>query len=240
MTGVEPLPPPVWLRSANKPVKRQLSLDAVLEAALRLLDSGDLESVSMRRVAQELGTGPASLYAYIGSKAELDELLYDAALAPVVVPEPDPERWRSQLLDLGVDVAKALAARPGTARVALETVVPSTPKALELMDGVLGLLKAGGIPAREAVVFADLFALHLTAGAWEMTLRSAPKQAAEETEVRAAQIVQYLDLVPADRLPHLREAFPLFGVEDDDPAAGLRTGLEMLVEGLVARQTGGG
>ena len=29
----------------------------------------------MRRIAQELGTGPASLYAHVESKAELDRIL---------------------------------------------------------------------------------------------------------------------------------------------------------------------
>ena len=45
-----------------------------------LLDQG-YEAVSMRKVAQALETGPASLYAHVANKKELDQLLVDRAAA---------------------------------------------------------------------------------------------------------------------------------------------------------------
>ena len=48
----------------------------------------------MRRVAQALDTGPASLYVYVANRDELLELMLDRAVATVSLPEPDPARWR--------------------------------------------------------------------------------------------------------------------------------------------------
>ncbi|MEU5876466.1 TetR/AcrR family transcriptional regulator C-terminal domain-containing protein [Spirillospora sp. NPDC047279] len=235
MPTAEPLPPPPWVRGANKSGRRQLSLEAILESAMRILESEGLDAVTMRRVAQDMGTAAGSLYAHVRNKAELHELLLDAALAPVHVPEPDPARWRDQLLELLTGTARAMVAKPGIARVSMETAIPTTPNALRLMDGVLALLDAGGIPPREALAAADVLALHLTAAAYEMSVGGTPDAAAEELQRRTSQITQYLELLPPDRLSHLRAAQNLFETEEEADVDGLRLGLEMLLDGLRAR-----
>ena len=58
---------PVWARQERKR-RTTLSREAIVEAALAVLDAEGLEGVSMRRVAQRLGTGPASLYQHVSNK----------------------------------------------------------------------------------------------------------------------------------------------------------------------------
>lgn len=54
------LPDPPWRTPSRGRTRRPLSQEAVVDAALAVLDREGLGGLSMRRVAQELGTGPAS------------------------------------------------------------------------------------------------------------------------------------------------------------------------------------
>src|SRR5215475_10267794 len=101
-TSNDALPVPAWKATRRPPATRpQLSRDLIVETAIRLLDADGLDGVSMRRVADELGTGPASLYAHVANKEELLDLVLDRVLAEVELPEPDPARWQEQLREIG-------------------------------------------------------------------------------------------------------------------------------------------
>ena len=97
------LPIPPWSaareRRVAEPAKAPLTRDAIVEAALALLDADGLEGVSMRRVAQRLGTGPASLYQHVGGKDELLELVLDRVSAEVEIPAPGvgADGWQEPL-----------------------------------------------------------------------------------------------------------------------------------------------
>ena len=91
------VPVPPWRQRAARESKQPLSLDLILRTALELLDAEGLDAVSMRKVAQRLGTGAASLYAYVRNKDELHELVLDLVLGEIELPEPDPARWQEQV-----------------------------------------------------------------------------------------------------------------------------------------------
>ena len=67
-----------------------------MEAALTLLDREGLAGLSMRKLAQELGAGAASLYWHVGNKEELLSLLLDRIVGEGDPPEPDPPAGRSR------------------------------------------------------------------------------------------------------------------------------------------------
>ena len=81
------LPPPprrVSRRPKGTPRRTGLSVEAIVDAAIAVLDESGVAGLSMRRVADRLGTGAASLYAYVTGRDELLEVLTshrDAALA---------------------------------------------------------------------------------------------------------------------------------------------------------------
>ena len=60
-----------------------------MDAALAVLDAVGMDGLSMRRVAQELGTGAASLYWHVRNKDELFQLVFDRVTREIVLPEPD-------------------------------------------------------------------------------------------------------------------------------------------------------
>ena len=61
----EGLPEPPW-RAARKPSSRApLTRQAIVDAALRVLDAEGMDGLSMRRVGEELGAGAASIYWHV-------------------------------------------------------------------------------------------------------------------------------------------------------------------------------
>src|ERR1700754_3639375 len=80
----------------DRPAKPALSRDAIVEAGLQIVRKEGIDALTMRRIAQALDTGPASLYVYVANRDELWELLFDAAIASVTTEPTDPSRWREQ------------------------------------------------------------------------------------------------------------------------------------------------
>ena len=81
-----------------------------------------LQRVTMRRLAAELDTGPASLYAHVANKKELDQLMLDRAAADMKLPDADPEHWQEQLKAAMDEILRVMRAYPGLARAAIGQV----------------------------------------------------------------------------------------------------------------------
>jgi AcrR family transcriptional regulator len=91
----------LWFPEAGgkKRGRRQgLSVPRVVEAGIALADAEGLDAVTMRRVAQELGVVPMTLYTYVPDKATLLELMLDRLYLemPRDVPRPAAP-WRERL-----------------------------------------------------------------------------------------------------------------------------------------------
>src|ERR1700750_1639702 len=93
----------------DRPAQAGLTRDARVQAGLEILRTEGFEALSMRRVAQALDTGPASLYVYVANREELQALLFDAAIGTITLETPDPARWRQQLHGLGQRLVAMMA-----------------------------------------------------------------------------------------------------------------------------------
>ena len=58
----------------------------------------------MRRVAARIGSAPTSLYWYVSDKSELYELMVDAVIGEVELPEPPSGDWRADLAAIAWNV----------------------------------------------------------------------------------------------------------------------------------------
>lgn len=90
METVESMPATsIWLRTPDgRPGPRpRHSLEEISAIALRIADADGLDAVTMRRLASALGTGPASLYRYVSSKADLEALLVDRVVGEGEYPQ---------------------------------------------------------------------------------------------------------------------------------------------------------
>jgi AcrR family transcriptional regulator len=191
-----------WPRTRPAAQRRTLSQGLIVDTALELLGKGSLDTVSMRRVAQELGTGPASLYAHVSNKEELHELMLDRLLGRLPRPEPDPTRWTEQILEMAKAQLKMLTSYPGIARVGLETVVPAGPNALAYGEAVLAVLRAGGLPDRIAVFAFDTLSLWCSAFAYELGAVRTGDFDEETVAARGKEIGAYMAARPT-QFPNL-------------------------------------
>jgi AcrR family transcriptional regulator len=191
-----------WPRTRPAAQRRTLSQELVVDTALELLGKGSLDTVSMRRVAQALGTGPASLYAHVSNKDELHELMLDRLLGRLPRPEPDPNIWTEQILDMARAQLKMLTSYPGIARIGLETVVPAGPNALAYGEAMLAVLRAGGLPDRVAVFAFDTLSLWCSAFAYELSAIRVGEFDEETIAARGKEIGAYMAARPA-QFPNL-------------------------------------
>jgi AcrR family transcriptional regulator len=104
----------------------------------------------MRRLADELGTGAASLYWHVGSKDGLLDLVLDQVIGDGQVPDPDPPRWREQLKEVARAQRAASLRHPWLVRVSIGRI-PMGPNALRYSERILAILRAGGLSPRLAV-----------------------------------------------------------------------------------------
>ncbi|TCO52031.1 TetR family transcriptional regulator [Kribbella antiqua] len=193
----QPISPPKPVRPAREPLTR----DRIVDAAMRVLLEQGYEAVSMRKIAQVLGTGPASLYAHVANKRELDQLLIDRAAQDMKLPEvADPARWQEQLKDAMREVLRVMRAYPGVARAAIGQV-PLGEQAILSTERVLAILKAGKVPDQAAAWAVDLIMLYVTAVAFEESVQGGAQWTPEEIEGYVAEMRAFFEGLPADRFP---------------------------------------
>ncbi len=184
-----------------------------MKTALEVLAKEGFDAVTMRRVAQELETGPASLYAHVANKDELAELMLDAVLADVPLPEPDPARWDEQVKDLVRAQIRVMVAHPGIARVAWDIAVPVTPSSLRQGEAMLALLRAGGLELKQATFAGDALSLYAKAYAYEASGWTWGEIDAAEVTARGEQMVAYMRSLPPESFPNMLRIGEFFSAE---------------------------
>ncbi|MEO3861158.1 TetR/AcrR family transcriptional regulator [Acrocarpospora sp. B8E8] len=227
------VPTPPW-RTPRKIARQQLSQDLIVRTGLRILDEEGLEALSMRRVAQELGTGPASLYAHVANKEELLELIFDEVVGEIEVPVADPARWRDQLKELCWHMYRVLGSHADVGRLALASI-PVGPNAARVSEAFLSIMLAGGLPPQVATWGLDRLYLYVTADAYESSLFLAKQRASglaldSWADQFFGQVRTYLSQLPADRFPSLTGNVDAMMRGDGDER--FEFGLEMLLRGL--------
>jgi AcrR family transcriptional regulator len=235
-TAPEQLPPPPWQRVPPRPVRRRrdpITREAIVEAALRILDAEGLDGLSMRRVAEALDTGAASLYRHVGSKDGLLDLVFDQVIGEQEIPDADPERWREQLKEVARTMRATILRHRDVVRISIGRI-PLGPNALRYSERVLDILRAGGVPDQLAVLGHHLliatvngFTLDETGEAGEAPPdQPAPEQAAE-------MVRDYLASLPRDRFPNLVDLADHFAVGEPDTRFELL--LDLFIDGLAKR-----
>lgn len=148
----------------DRPAKQSLSRQWIIDETLTIMRREGLQKATMRRVAQALDTGPASLYVYFANTAELHAAVIDELVRPLRAGEDGS--WRQRLKTLVTQYRDLLFAQPGLARSAL-VVRPSGPNLLALFDQLMGLLIEGGVEPASAGWGVDLLLQMATATAAE-------------------------------------------------------------------------
>jgi len=237
------LPPPPWQRAPDRRSRRRrepISRDAIVAAAIGLLDREGLAALSMRRLAEELGTGAASLYWHVGSKDGLLDLVLDEVIGEGKVPDPDPDRWQEQLKQIARDQRAASHRHPWVVRVSVGRI-PMGPNALRYSERILAILRAGGLPPHLAVqgyllliatingFTIDETGVDDSADAREGSMSLDPDSLQEIADMAS----DYVASLPADRFPNMTALAGEFAFSDPDERFELL--IDIFVDGLARR-----
>jgi AcrR family transcriptional regulator len=225
------LEPPWWRRPKAQGRKRPpLSRDAIVDAALAILDADGVDALTIRRLGQELGTGAASLYWHIAGKDELCELVYDRIMGEIDLPEPDPARWEDQLKELARQAYRAMLSHNDAVRLSIGRP-PAGPNTLRIVEWMLALMRGAGIEDQAAAQFGNTLGRFLDASVLEASMGAGANDADTDADV-AEMMRAYWANLPADEFPNL---IALADASFADDADGLfEFGLDLLMRGLAA------
>jgi TetR/AcrR family tetracycline transcriptional repressor len=207
-----------------------MTREVIVEAALRVLQKVGMDELSMRLVANELRTGPASLYWHVRSKDELLQLLFERLNDEIELPEPDPRHWREQLKMLGRQVRALSQRHRDYARLSLGRI-PSGPSLARFVEWMFTLLVPAGVPDQVIAYAGDLLSLYVGAYAFEESL-GPPSPTGEPlaAEQLATMFREYLQSLPTTQFPHVHRVAGLLFAGDAD--ARFEFGMEVLVRGI--------
>jgi AcrR family transcriptional regulator len=201
-----------------------LSRERILIAAIHLADKDGLESLSMRKIAQELGVQAMSLYNHVANKDDMLDGIVDIVIGEIEVP------------DLGVDWQTAMRRRANSAHEVLlrhpwaTTPIVSRinvgPAMLRYIDATLGCLCEAG------------FSFELVDRAWNaidshiygFTLQELNFPIETTEYAKVAQ--DYIPSIPADKYPYMNRLTYQIIDGHYDGIADFSFGLELILDGL--------
>jgi AcrR family transcriptional regulator len=205
-----------------------------------ILREEGVAKVTMRRVAQALDTGHASLYVYVRDTEDLHAGILDAKLAAIdtgasSVPASGPGQWRSRLKLLLSQFRDVLFEHPEIARMALSTR-PNGPHYAALVEAVLALLVEGGVSDRAAAWGVDLLLLYPVAIAAEHAVSHTDPPADPATDPHRADEVAALadQLAAVDPVTHPQISRLGRDLISGDGASRSEWALDVLIDGIVA------
>jgi AcrR family transcriptional regulator len=223
-------------RARARATEERLSADRIVDVAIEQMRAHGYDAVTMRSIAKALGTGPASLYAHVANREDLDQLVIGRVASTWHVPEPDPERWQEQLRQALRDLLAIYRAHPGVARCSMG-MVPTTVGTMVPTERLLAVMRAGGVPDQHAAWFVDVAVLFVGAVAMEEDIwRQRAPEGEEPSEAEVVEQVRRLFAgLPADHFPTIVSmATALTSGTGDERFA---FGVDLLVGGLAALGT---
>ncbi len=212
--------------------EERLSRQAILEAALRIVDTEGLDAMTMRRLASTLGVNPMSIYHHLPNKAAVFAGLAELVFGQLESAAPDDSvPWQDELVDAARAYRAALRAHPNLALQVLSDTSAVSDVVVVTVEPFYRALDRAGLTPRQIfeVVNTIIDFLH------GFSLGEASVQA--ETFDLAPDLLQRVQNLPAGKAPTLTRVVGELGevglhYDFDD---GFDSGLALLVAGVETR-----
>ena len=204
--------------------REPLSRERVLDVALALADEIGLESLSMRRLGQELGVQAMSLYKHVPNKDAILDGIVDRVAGEIDWTWKGDD-WRASMRERAQSAHRVLVAHPW-ATMLIVSRANVGPAMLNYVDRTIGCLRAAGF----SYAMADHAWNAIDAHVYGFTLQKLnfPFEPEQYAEVAAA----YLPSIPEDRYPHLVGLTREVISGRHDGIQELEFGLDLILEGL--------
>ncbi|GJF31733.1 transcriptional regulator [Kitasatospora sp. NE20-6] len=228
--GHADMPAVPWHKPRRTDPRQPLTRDAIVEVGIRILDAEGMAGVTMRRVAQELGTGPASLYAHVSNKDELLELMLEEISGEITLPDhPEPDRWKEQILQLCLDAQHVYTRHRDITVVSLGSM-PVGPNKLLPAEFMLDLMIRAGIPGQVAAWALDGLGQLIDVDAYEAFVYGMKAGSGIDLEAYFDEVGQYFRRLPKDRFPRISAMAETMTTGDGDDR--FRFKVEVFLRGL--------
>jgi AcrR family transcriptional regulator len=123
-----------------------ITQDAVINAALTIVDRDRVEGLTIRAVAREVGAPPMSLYSHFVNKDELLDLMYGAIIRRLY-PDHGHTTWREELLALCRHIRAVLLEHPHWTELLARG---TTPLDVPVRERILAMMVAEGMTPERA------------------------------------------------------------------------------------------
>jgi AcrR family transcriptional regulator len=211
--------------TTRAPRRVPLSRERVLDAAIKLADQGGLESLSMRKLGQELGVEAMALYYHFANKDEVIDGIVDIVFSEIDLPASGTD-WKTAMRRRAVSLRDVLL-RHRWAIGLMEARRNAGPANLRHHDAVIGSLRAGGLEMDLAAHAYSLLDSYIYGFA--LTKMNLPFDASEEV----AEVAQgMLQRFPVNEYPNLVAIIAERIKPGYDYVDEFEYGLDLILDGL--------
>lgn len=198
--------------------KPQLTRENIVATAIQMADDSDLDAVSLRGIAKQLGVHVTSLYNYFPTKEAVLEEMMRVLLAEAALPKGDLT-WQEWVRGYALAIRELGGRHPGAFQLFQRNSAQGE-HALESFESAIAAFRAGGFDAQ--TIFCAMRAINLLV--LGLVIEDLARYRYGEDQTR-------LDNLPDERFPNINE---LRGVDDAvDPFPYL---LNVLIDGLAANK----
>ena len=131
------------------PAAEGLTEAEIVAAALRVIQQGGVEALSMRRLSRELGRSHMAMYHHVSDKDALLELVAAAALRDIAVPDPASGPWDARLRALISGIDDQLRSTPGIGGILLDRMLGTDRR---LLNAAMDILVDAGFEDDEVLL----------------------------------------------------------------------------------------
>ena len=201
-----------------------LTRDRVLRAAIELADETGIETLSMRKLGQELGVEAMSLYNHVANKDDILGGMVDIVVGEIELPAAGLD-WKSAIRRTAISAYEVLLGHPWAANLVLSGPGLSYAR-LRYMDGILGSLRKGGFSAEmtdHAYHALDSHIMGFTL--WQVGISAGL--------ANTSSVEDFLRELDQDAYPYLAEhAQQHMKARDPDDEGEFAFGLDLILDGL--------
>lgn len=211
-------------KRAAEVTRLPLSRDRVVRAAITLADEGGIESLTMRRLGQELGVEAMSLYNHVANKEDMLASILDAVVTEFDLPA-DTGDWKVAMRSAALSANEVLLRHPWAPGLLLSRLHDG-PARLRYMDSLLGCFRKAGFSAKKTHHAYHVLDGHIVGYTLQQVNFPIPDEDLKDAGTN------FLEELPADEFPHLVEHVRGHIEGHYEGESGFVFGLDLILEGL--------
>ncbi len=205
-------------------MREPLNGERIVAAALALADREGVESLSMRKIARELGVQAMSLYNHVANKEEILDELVEHIVAEIEVPSLEDD-WKIAMRKRGISAHEMLLRHPW-AIMTMMTRANAGPAMLRYVNATLGSLREAGFSYELADHIWHAMDNHI----YGFTLQEVNFPFEEADYADAAK--EFMPSFASDEFPYFTELATLIMEKKHSGIHDFTFGLDLILDGL--------